>query len=136
MSFSAGLYTFLSDNLSVGERVYPLRLAQGATLPALTYQVISPLPIITHDSQQDHPLYTGRLTEETRVQFDSYGGTYDDAEALDKELQGVLTGYRGAWGDITVTSVIPALNGLDDYDADNEKYRRIADYFITWTPAA
>lgn len=129
MSLGAGIYDFLSDALSVGERVYPLTLPQGVTLPALTYQLVSETPSPTHQWQQEHPLYDGRRYEEARVQFNAYGQTFDEAEAVANELKAAITGYRGLWGDVQIESVLPAL-ALDDYEPGTGLWRRITDYFI------
>lgn len=133
MSLAAGIYDFLSDTLTVAERVYPLTLPQSVTLPAMTYQLVSETPFTTHDWQQDHALYTGVHSQESRVQFNAYGDTYDAAEELARELEAAITGYRGPWGDVQIESVIPAL-ALDDYDPDIQKWRRITDYFVVWYP--
>lgn len=131
MSLAAGIFDFLSNALSVGERVYPMTLPQGVAVPAVTYQRVSDDMLVTHDIAQDHPLYDGRHHKETRVQFNAYGDTYDDAEALSNELQAVITGYRGLWGDVPIESVRLAL-GLDDYEPEIGKYRFISDFYIEW----
>ena len=87
MSLGAGIYDFMSTGLSVGTRVYPISLPQDTTLPAMTYQVISDGPVMVHNDQQDHPAYIRVLaTRIARVQFNCYGSTYDEAEALCDEL--------------------------------------------------
>jgi hypothetical protein len=131
MSLGAGIYDFLSGELSVGDNVFPLTLPQSVTLPAMTYQLVSETPTVTHDWQQDHPLYDGRRYEEARVQFNAYGRTFDEAEALSDELKAAITGYRGPWGDVQIESVLPALS-LDDFEPETRNWRRITDYFIQW----
>lgn len=135
MSLSAGIFAFLSDNLSVSERVYPLRLPEGVALPALTYQLVSEIPEPTHSWAQDHPTYDGRRYEEARVQFNAYGPDFDSAEALSDELKAAITGYRGAWGDVQIESVLPQL-ALDDYDPDTQVWRRVTDFLIAWNGGA
>jgi hypothetical protein len=135
MSLAAGIFDFLSTGLSVGDRVYPLTLPQDVTLPALTFQVISDIPTLSHDVAQDHPLYTGARRSDTRVQFDCYGSTYDDAEALADELHTLAVGYRGFWGAIEVDSVLPD-NRLDDRDEAPDVWRVICDLIIGHRTAA
>jgi hypothetical protein len=132
LSLGAAIHEFLSSGLSVGERVYPRKLPQGVTLPAVTYQLIDDVPVSIHDLAQTHPLYTGKRYQESRVQFNCYADGFDQAEALSDELMTVITGAAGPWGDVRVGSVLPALS-LDDYDELTQSWRRITDYMIRWT---
>lgn len=132
MSLGAGIFEFLSEaGLVVDDRIYPLTLPQGVSLPAITHQLVSDTPLPTHSWAQDHPSYDGRKYKEARVQFNAYGTTFDEAEAVANELEAAITGYRGLWGDVQIESVLPALS-LDDYDVDTKSWRRISDYFIAW----
>lgn len=135
MSFGAGIHDFMSSGLSVGARVYPLSLPQDATLPAMTYQVISDVPVVVHDDQQDHPGYTGARYSIARVQFNCYGSTYDEAEALCDELLSLAVGYRGLWGTVEVDSVLPETR-LDDWEEAPVLYRAIQDLQIGHRTAA
>ena len=99
----------------MGERVYPLTLPQGVTLPAVDVPGISDIPRSRHSTAQDHPACTGVERTVSRVQFSCYGTTYDEAEALADELASLAVGYRGTWGDVEVDSVIPDLR-IDDWD--------------------
>lgn len=135
MSFGAGIFAFMSTGLSVGTRVYPLTLKQRGALPAMTYQVISDVPVVVHDDQQDHPAYTGTRYSVARVQFNCYGNTYDEAEALCDELLSLAVGYRGSWGAVEVSSVIPETR-LDDWEEAPALYRVIQDLQIGHRTAA
>ena len=135
MSLGAGIYDFMSAGLSVGERVYPLTLPQGVTLPAITYQVISDVPTISHSTMQDHPTYTGYEHGFVRVQFDCYGRDYDEAEALCDELRALAVGYRGYWGTVEIDSVRPDVR-LDDWDETPGVWRVIQDLIIGHRTAA
>jgi hypothetical protein len=128
MSLAAGIFDFMSG-LSVGDRVYPMSLPQGVELPALVYRVVSDVPTISHSTAQDHPTYTGIRHSFTRLQFDAYAESYDEAEALRDELVAYAAGYRGLWGDVEVDSVIPDLR-LDDWDEAPVLYRVIQDLIV------
>lgn len=128
MSLGAGISDFFSD-LSVGARVYPLTLPQDVVLPAVTYQVISDIHTIAHNSVQDDPAYTGITHRFTRVQFSCYASSYDAAEALCDELDALAIGYRGMWGDVEVDSVRPELR-LDDWDEAPAIYRVLQDLVV------
>lgn len=131
MSLGAAIYSYLPDVLSTEERIYPLHLPQNATLPAHVWQLVADDPVVTHSSAQDHPTYSTRRYEQSRIQFSSWADSFDDAEAAAEELRTAITGYRGSWGSVQIESVIPVLS-LDDYEPETGKYRRISDYTISW----
>jgi hypothetical protein len=135
VSLGAAIFTHLPDVLSVGERVYPMSLPQGAELPAVTWQLVSDDPLVSHDWAQDHPLYDARRYEQSRIQFSTWAGSFDDAEELAEELRTAITGYRGLWGDVQIESVLPVLS-LDDYEPETGLFRRIGDYVIGWIDEA
>jgi hypothetical protein len=132
MSLGAGIFEFLSGEGLVGDRIYPLTLPQDVTLPAITYQVISDAPTISHSTMQDVPTHTGIRHSFSRVQFNCYGETYDDAEALCDDLDDVAVGFRGLWGDVEIGSVVPDLR-LDDLDEQPRLYRVIRDLIVSHT---
>lgn len=129
MSLAAGVFEFLSDGLSIGERIYPLTLPQDVTLPALTYRIVSDEPTISHSTDQQSPTFTGIRHAFTRVQFDAYADTYDDADALRDELVTVAVGYRGLWGEEEIDSVRPDIR-LDDFEEAPALYRVIQDLIV------
>jgi hypothetical protein len=135
MSLGAGIFDFMSAGLSVGERVFPLTLPQGVQLPALTYQVVSDVPTLSHSTAQDHPTYTGLERTVSRIQLNCYGSTYDEAEALCDELRVLTVGYRGYWGDVEIDSVIPDIR-LDDFDEAPGIWRVIQDLMVGHRTAA
>ena len=54
MTLGDGLFAYLSATLSVGDRVYPLTLPQGAVLPAVVYQLVGGEgPLHSHSDAQD-----------------------------------------------------------------------------------
>jgi len=129
MSLGAGIFEFMSAGLSVGDRVYPLSLPQGVTLPALAYRVVSDVPTVSHSTAQAHPTFTGALRSDSRVQFDCYGSDHDEAEALCDELLALAVGYSGPWGDVEVDSVLPDAR-LDDWDEAPGVHRVIQDLVV------
>ena len=128
MTFPAGIALFMSE-MSVGDRVAPISLPQGAETPFLVYKVISSTPDLTHDSAQDSPSFDGVRYTVDRVQFDCYGATYDEAVALADELLDHAAGYKGLWGDVEVDRVDPAIR-VDDWDEGPGLYRVIQDLFV------
>jgi len=109
----------------IGSRVYPLRLPQGATLPAVTYQRISNLYLSSHDNAGG--------TARPRFQFNCWGLTYASAQAVNIQLRAALNGYKGT---VTVGLETLRIQGAliaderEDADPDSGLWWISADYFI------
>jgi hypothetical protein len=71
----------------VGNRLYPLRIKEGATLPAAKWQVIDGEPEVTHDGDAG-------LARQV-VQFSVIGEDYESAYAVLRNIVLTLSGYKG-----------------------------------------
>ena len=122
MSLESGIFGRLSPVLSVGTRIYPSKLPQGVTLPAVVYQLIpSEGPLYTHDGD------TG--LDRGRVQFDCWADTFDAAIALHAELRSEISGESATWDDVTVNHCL--FEGHeDDQDKKTGAHRRSDDALI------
>lgn len=100
----------------VGERMYPQTLPQGATLPAVTYSLISGT---TEGDSQDGPGVSRR-----RYQFDCWGATYSDATAVATALTTAVSGTRR----IGQASFVD--NEVDGFEAETQRWRRIVDVMV------
>lgn len=81
------LVSFLrSANTLAGSRVYPMRLPDGATLPALVYQWIGGEPDLTH---------TGPGPRSRSLQLTGWAQTYGEAQTLGESVYNLLHGTRG-----------------------------------------
>lgn len=96
-------------------RIYPLRIAQGATLPAITYQRIS--------GPREYMLSgpTGRVRP--RFQVDCWAGSYSIVKDLASKVRSALNGLNGSMGDDTVHG-IELESERDGYEEETE-YRRV-----------
>lgn len=103
MSVEAFLTKWLSGNAnvrkSVGNRIYPVELPQGAGVPSLTYYKVS------EEGQKTLNGLSG-LTR-TRMAIDCWATSYSDANALAKIIRGNVTtpgldGFRGMLAGIFV----------------------------------
>lgn len=83
----AALYSLLADETDAGPRVYPHVLPQSPTLPAVTYQLVSSIPL--HAMQREARLIRAR------VQVDVWGRTYAEAQSLAAQVARLLNRYRG-----------------------------------------
>ena len=108
----------------VADKIYPMMIPQGATLPCLTFQRISTPRIVTMDSSGA----TGDLTS-PRFQFDAWGVTQKEVKAISDALRTVLHGKTGATGGVTIRAAL-AENEAPEFDPESELYRSRSDYII------
>ena len=105
----------------LGTRLYPARLPQGVTLPALTYQRIAGIPEVTYDGAAN--------LSRARIQIDVWADSYGAMVELAKAIRGALSGYRGAMGSTSVT-VARVLNEIDMPEPEPPLWRRVMDCAI------
>lgn len=113
-------------NALISGRVYPLRLPQSATLPAVTYQRVSTPRELTHDQA------SGGLAM-PRFQFTVIAENFDTAKGIVAQLRAALNGFKGTFGSGGSTvSVYASLsdNEVDQYDPVSGQWWTFADYFI------
>lgn len=118
------LFTYLNTvsgitNL-VGTRIYPFRIAQGSTMPCLTYQRISTPRIITHDVSGK----TGTLAS-PRFQFDAWGTTYAQVKSITEALRDALNGKSSTGFQVALIE-----DESPEYAPDEELWRSRSDYRI------
>lgn len=105
----------------VGTRVYPAPLPQRPTLPAVTYQRISTLPIGSRDAAKAN-------FERPRFQFDGWALDVAGRAALADALRNALATIQQASNprvDVTLLQ-----DARDFYEADSGRYRAALDAFI------
>ena len=103
----------------VSARVYPVRLPQGVTYPAIRYTTI--------DTQRDSALSADMGLAWPRMQIDSYAQTYLGAKQLATAVRAALK--RATWTQDGI-DVRDALleQEADDYESDVEAFRIRQDY--------
>jgi hypothetical protein len=121
MSFEAGLKTFLNENLSTGNRNYPLKIPQGATLPATTYKEISGNSEYAHDGSSN--------LVRARYQIDIWGETFASVKEIEGELIAASSGFHGSMGSNVCNVFVE--RGPDINEPDTDRYRKIVD-LIVW----
>jgi len=118
----ARLSTFAGLMPLVGPRVYPLRLPQTATMPAVTYQRI--------DGPRESGIAGEHGMAHPRIQVDSWALTYGGAKAVAEQVRAALQ----RWSDATTTPVVldSFIGGeIDIYESDVE-LNRVSMDFIIW----
>lgn len=103
-------------------RVYPVRLAQGAALPAVAYQQIGrPASAAARGC---------RLPEAVRVQVSLFARTYAELDALDAAVRAALDGHQDPADGI---AAVRYLDGRDQMDDQSLVYYRPTDYRVELT---
>lgn len=101
----------------IGGRIYPGKLPQEQTMPALTYSIISGGSTVTTDGADG--------LANPRVQIDSWGSDYLQMVNAFDAVRKILNGHSG-----------PGIQGIflvarrDLYDNEPALYRRSADFQI------
>lgn len=111
--------TFLQDNLENGVKVYPSRLPQDVTLPAVMYRRISGQRIRSIDGA------TGLA--KPRFELNAYAESYVEAKNLANEMRTLFDGFRGVIGAGTLVENIVFDNDQDTFDDDTGLERVIID---------
>jgi len=125
-----GLYWVLTNNIAVaalvGIRMYPIELPQNPTLPAITYQVITPSTGIAHDG------LTG--VGDSRYQFNGIDDNYDVVIDLMNKVRKALGGYKGTAGTapntVVIEAILPVGVGYEAYDPQIKRYSRSLDFYV------
>jgi hypothetical protein len=102
----------------VGERIYPVTLPQGVTLPAIRYMQIDNPPELSHSgsSELSHP----------RIQLTAVASTYATAEAIAEALKLALHGSQ-RWGPGCVSWIA---SDVDGYEPETGLYMRHVDVLM------
>jgi hypothetical protein len=133
MTLGDGLFAYLSTQLSVGDRVYPLTLPQGAVLPAVVYQAVGGEgPLHSHSDAHDGQAPAGSSYQRSRVQLGCWADSARAAEVLAAEVERAVDGFGGTWGAVPIALALVEL-ALDDYRPDVGSFRRIVDVVVHWT---
>lgn len=124
----AALFALLTSFSGVtalcGTRVFPLLLPTNATLPAITWHVVSSVPKSTFGT-------SGMIR--TRVQFDCWGNEYTDALALRIALISALNGYTGTLTNGLFVQNAERVQNIDYYLRDAMQYRLATEFVFYHT---
>lgn len=112
----------------IGTRVYPMFLAQGYTLPAISYQRI------TGSRPREAADKTGRVN--AHFQIDCWADSYTTARDLAGKVITCLDNHRGTLGTGTAAmddvGTIETIAERDDYNTEVEVYRVILEFLIPY----
>ena len=130
MSIAADIVAFLLADSTlgglIGTRLYPLKLPQDPTMPAITYQWISGARVHSTDGASG--------LSSPRIQFDCWALTYLEAEAVFEALRKRLDGFQGTAGASRIQAAFFE-SERDLYDDEARLYRRSTDFFVWYEEA-
>ncbi len=134
MTLGDGLFAYLSSMLSVGDRVYPLTLPQGAVLPAVVYQLVGGEgPLHSHgDAQDGDGTGAGRRTSAPGSSSAAGRTAPGRPRSWPPRSRRRSTASPGPGATVPIASALVDLS-LDDCRPDVGRYRRIVDVLVQWT---
>lgn len=129
LSIEEGIYALLTTNVAVaaivGTRVYPKALPQDVTLPAITYDLITPQDMTSHSGMDG--------TAFPHYQITGWAETPDAVRDLMKAVRICMNGYKGTItvgaSSIVIQSCLLS-GGVDDSDPETQRHMRAQDYTI------
>jgi hypothetical protein len=127
MTIQDELFTRLKDDAGVsaivGTGIYPVRLPQNKSTPALVYTQIS--------GPRLHDLGGASDRAMPRFQVDCWADTAAAAKSLADAVRASLNGFNGTL--TTIKATIRLDNEQEDYDDGAKLYRVIQDYRLNHT---
>lgn len=125
MSLESAIFDYLTADAGVGalvlDRVYPVRLPEKSTLPAIVYHKVSASRLYTYDTYGTSDPFV-----QARVQFDCWGRTALEAIDVGTAVLVALSGYDGSLGGQPIQAGF-AVDEFDTYEAATKFYRRVVD---------
>lgn len=115
--FHAGLIAYLLTQTSltslISNRIYPINLPEGVTLPAVVYRE-------TGDNSDD-ALQAAPTLERPIIEFEAQGATYAEVRAIIRAITATLKNYSGAVGTCNIGGVLKG-DYAEDFDPDKKIY--------------
>ncbi len=125
MGFKTALVTYVTTDTTIsgliGARLYPALLPQKPTYPCVRYVVVSA------PREYDHNGASGLV--KARVQFDAYGVTAAQVEAVKEAFRARLSGFKGSMGSVVVGSS-QMISERDGYEDSPDVYDSSFDFSI------
>lgn len=129
MSLESSLFTFITGDAVIGPligtRMYPMKLPQSPTLPAMSYFRVT--------SGQEYELEGQEVgVRPARFQFDCWDkepNGYEGILALGAAVRARLSGYMGAMGADTVQGIMIE-DEMDLYEAETQIWHRVIEAVI------
>jgi hypothetical protein len=116
----------------VESRIYPMRLPQGPTYPAVRYQVIG--------APREYVMGGATGDVHARVQVDCYAETYEGAKAVAEQVRLALSFFAGTSGGIVVERIfVDDERDMDEpqlvHEGEQGVYRVMQDHIAHYAEA-
>jgi hypothetical protein len=105
---------------AVDKRIYPNKLPNSPTLPAIRYNKISENKIRGFSSIQ---------VSQSRMQFTCCGSSFSDSKNVAKKIFDCLDNFSGLISDFEIKCIY-LINEFDYYSDESAMYLTVADYYI------
>lgn len=106
----------------VAKRFYPLKLKQGCTFPAISYQLIT--------SNRIHDMSGPKGVAVKLLQITCWAESYSEIKTLASKVRIALDGFRGTINSETDIGGIALMGDHDDYDPDTGIYSEILEFSV------
>lgn len=110
----------------VGDRLFPIRIPEGAGLPAVTYARVSAQRTPDYD-----PFDVTHAFVRARMQFNCWSRLAEEAMEIGEAVLLALSGYGGDMGGQLVGATFAVLE-QDTYEGISKLYRRSLDFIILY----
>lgn len=120
------LYAIFRANTALvtiaGDRIYPDKLPQKPTLPAVVYTNVGSSPVAQHNGPAS--------LEKTRIQIDAFARTSRDARLLIDAVRQAVESYRGSIGGHRIDTILILDHAVGDFDDVPDDFRRMTEIEI------
>lgn len=133
MTLEEALYYQLANTSGITDltstRIYPVKMPQNVTYPAITFQLVSGVGRIhTMNSDTGNPAAP-------RFQVSSWGSTLSSTKAVANAVQTALqdvSGVMGGGGGVTVQRIFTESEQIQFYNDEAEIWQLVQDFIIWW----
>lgn len=123
LSADAGVQALVGAGINL--RLYPARIPQNPTWPALVYETTGADEVTPMDAQAGYQIVR------TRVQVTALARNYSDVKALLEAVRKACLYKSGLIATVQVLSVLRDHVGPDQFDADVSLYMQSVDFIVT-----
>lgn len=125
---SAGLYALLAGEPTitdiVADRIEPIELSIGQTMPALVYKFVG---------GSSSPTFNTSGMQKVRVEFSCFGDSQLQADTLRETIRKFLNGFQGTLSDGTVLQNVDLIQPLDFFEQYSREFCCGAEYYFYFT---
>ena len=122
------IYTLLTGSSAVTDlveaKIYPGRIPQNITMPAISYEMVSGMEMAPINAQ------AGGVLLRSRVQVNVLARTYEEVKTIQEAIRHVLLFKSGLIAAVRVIGITRDLIGPDERDDELGLYMQGIDYLL------